>query len=418
MLNHHRGLWGYSGPAADGAPLTIQSTGLGGPSAAAVVAELIALGARRLVRVGTAAGLGATPLGALVVADAALAADGASRALGAGDRGRGGPGARRRARRGGDARRGLVASRRHPRPGARGRVGRRPARSPSTSPPRRCSRPPRATARRRARCSRSRGRAASGSATTSSTPRRRRSGRRASGRARRGRPGDRRGGRRRRALGLLRRARACARAAFGAGLSTSSRSCSRGTGAGAVSSARARCATSAASFASCASIAASRSSGGWAVRATSSKRRSSRSTPSSIPSSRCETDRSRRVSRSRSAADGQVERAHRRLLRGHGALARLERAADRAGHERVLQEVLRELAERVLALAGDPVAQLLAARVVVCHRCLLCHAGSRAAARGNVAQTAVSAACLSLEVEGEMRRRSIDIRKGARRARV
>ena len=86
MLNHHRGLWGYSGPAADGAPLTIQSTGLGGPSAAAVVAELVALGARRLVRVGTAAGLGATTLGALVVADAALAVDGASRALGAGAR--------------------------------------------------------------------------------------------------------------------------------------------------------------------------------------------------------------------------------------------------------------------------------------------------------------------------------------------
>jgi uridine phosphorylase len=86
MLNHHRGLWGYSGPAADGAPLTIQSTGLGGPSAAAVVAELIELGARRLIRVGTAAGLGATPLGALVVVDAALATDGASRALGARDR--------------------------------------------------------------------------------------------------------------------------------------------------------------------------------------------------------------------------------------------------------------------------------------------------------------------------------------------
>ena len=63
MLNHHRGLWGYSGPAADGAPLTIQSTGLGGPSAAAVVAELIALGARRLVRVGTASGLGGDPAG-------------------------------------------------------------------------------------------------------------------------------------------------------------------------------------------------------------------------------------------------------------------------------------------------------------------------------------------------------------------
>src|SRR5919112_681126 len=84
MLNHYRGLWGYSGEAADGDLLTIQSTGLGGPSAAAVVAALVALGAQRLIRVGTAAGLGATPLGAIVVADEALAADGTSRALGAG----------------------------------------------------------------------------------------------------------------------------------------------------------------------------------------------------------------------------------------------------------------------------------------------------------------------------------------------
>jgi uridine phosphorylase len=84
MLNHHRGLWGYSGEAADGALLTIQSTGLGGPSAAAVVADLIALGARRLVRVGTADALpgGAAP-GDVVVAEAALPGDGASRALGA-----------------------------------------------------------------------------------------------------------------------------------------------------------------------------------------------------------------------------------------------------------------------------------------------------------------------------------------------
>ena len=86
MLNHHRGLWGYSGVAADGAPLTIQSSGLGGPSAAAVVAELVELGARRLVRVGTAASLGPPALGTIVVADAAIAADGASRALGAPDR--------------------------------------------------------------------------------------------------------------------------------------------------------------------------------------------------------------------------------------------------------------------------------------------------------------------------------------------
>ena len=86
MLNHHRGLWGYSGPAADGAPLTIQSTGLGGPSAAAVVAELAGLGARRLVRVGTCAGLGGAGLGTVVVAREVIAADGASRALGAGGR--------------------------------------------------------------------------------------------------------------------------------------------------------------------------------------------------------------------------------------------------------------------------------------------------------------------------------------------
>jgi uridine phosphorylase len=84
MLNHHRGLWGYTGAAADGRPLTIQSTGLGGPSAAAVVHELIGLGARRLVRVGTCRALGAVPrLGALIVAEAALPADGASAALGA-----------------------------------------------------------------------------------------------------------------------------------------------------------------------------------------------------------------------------------------------------------------------------------------------------------------------------------------------
>ena len=83
MFNHNRGLWGYTGAAADGEPLTIQSTGMGGPSAAIVTEELIALGARRLVRVGTCDSLADLPLGALVIADAVLAHDGASRALGA-----------------------------------------------------------------------------------------------------------------------------------------------------------------------------------------------------------------------------------------------------------------------------------------------------------------------------------------------
>jgi uridine phosphorylase len=87
MFNHHRGLWGYTGPAQDGRPLTIQATGMGGPSAAIVLTELIALGARTAIRVGTCGALdGSLQLGDLVVAREALCADGASRALGASER--------------------------------------------------------------------------------------------------------------------------------------------------------------------------------------------------------------------------------------------------------------------------------------------------------------------------------------------
>jgi DeoD family purine-nucleoside phosphorylase len=87
MFNHNRGLWGYTGTAADGRPLTIQSTGMGGPSTAIVVSELIDLGAERLLRVGTCGGLDPMlELGQLVVATEALADDGTSRALGAGER--------------------------------------------------------------------------------------------------------------------------------------------------------------------------------------------------------------------------------------------------------------------------------------------------------------------------------------------
>jgi DeoD family purine-nucleoside phosphorylase len=84
MLNHHRGLWGYTGTAPDGQPLSIQSTGMGGPSVAIVVHELVALGARRLLRIGTCGAFApGLELGALLIATAALAGDGTSRALGA-----------------------------------------------------------------------------------------------------------------------------------------------------------------------------------------------------------------------------------------------------------------------------------------------------------------------------------------------
>jgi uridine phosphorylase len=84
MFNHHRGLWGYTGTARDGELLTIQATGMGGPSAAIVIEELIALGATTFIRIGTCGALReGLAIGDVVAAEAALALDGASRALGA-----------------------------------------------------------------------------------------------------------------------------------------------------------------------------------------------------------------------------------------------------------------------------------------------------------------------------------------------
>ncbi len=88
MFNHNRGLWGYTGPAkADGELLTIQTTGMGGPTTAIVVSELIDLGATRLLRIGSCGGLDpALSLGQLLVATEAISDDGTSRALGTTDR--------------------------------------------------------------------------------------------------------------------------------------------------------------------------------------------------------------------------------------------------------------------------------------------------------------------------------------------
>jgi uridine phosphorylase len=83
MFNHHRGLWGYTGPArVDGELLTIQSTGMGGPSAAIILTELIALGARRAIRIGTCGALAPDlTLGEVVIARESICLDGTSRAL-------------------------------------------------------------------------------------------------------------------------------------------------------------------------------------------------------------------------------------------------------------------------------------------------------------------------------------------------
>jgi uridine phosphorylase len=87
MMNARRGLWGYTGMAPDGGLVTVQSTGMGGPSAAIVAEELIGLGARVLLRIGTCGALTEElELGQLVSVEAAIPADGTSRALGAHER--------------------------------------------------------------------------------------------------------------------------------------------------------------------------------------------------------------------------------------------------------------------------------------------------------------------------------------------
>jgi purine-nucleoside phosphorylase len=83
MSNHARGLWGYTGRTPDGRELTIQSTGMGGPSAAAVLSDLAELGIRRAVRIGTCVGLvkETRPAELLLVAEA-LATGGSATSFG------------------------------------------------------------------------------------------------------------------------------------------------------------------------------------------------------------------------------------------------------------------------------------------------------------------------------------------------
>lgn len=84
MFNHRRGLWGYSGRTEAGAGLLVQSSGMGGPSAAIIAEELCDLGAELIVRVGTCGALDPSiALGDVIVVRSALCEDGASRALAA-----------------------------------------------------------------------------------------------------------------------------------------------------------------------------------------------------------------------------------------------------------------------------------------------------------------------------------------------
>jgi uridine phosphorylase len=83
MSNHPHGLWGYSGTTADDRALTVQSTGIGGPSTLSVVEDLARFGVRRAIRIAACDTLDGDLDGGVVVVEAALGLDGTSAALGA-----------------------------------------------------------------------------------------------------------------------------------------------------------------------------------------------------------------------------------------------------------------------------------------------------------------------------------------------
>jgi 5'-methylthioadenosine phosphorylase/purine-nucleoside phosphorylase len=56
LVNEERGMLGFTG-TFEGQPISVQTTGMGCPSAAIAFEELITLGVRRLIRVGTCGGL-------------------------------------------------------------------------------------------------------------------------------------------------------------------------------------------------------------------------------------------------------------------------------------------------------------------------------------------------------------------------
>jgi DeoD family purine-nucleoside phosphorylase len=73
--NAERGMLGYTG-TFEGKPVSVQATGMGCPSAAIVFEELVQLGVKRLLRVGTCGGLQPDmQLGDLIVAISAVASD-------------------------------------------------------------------------------------------------------------------------------------------------------------------------------------------------------------------------------------------------------------------------------------------------------------------------------------------------------
>lgn len=82
MSHLARGLWGYTGGAPSGRPVTIQSTGIGGPSAATVISDLAGEGVSRIVRLGTCFALDVDlDPGSIILVTSATGEDGVTRRL-------------------------------------------------------------------------------------------------------------------------------------------------------------------------------------------------------------------------------------------------------------------------------------------------------------------------------------------------
>jgi purine-nucleoside phosphorylase len=79
LVNDHRKMLGYTG-TFNGRPVSVQTSGMGTPSMAIVVEELLRLGVKRLIRIGTCGGIGrGIRTGDVVVATAAAPVDGTTR---------------------------------------------------------------------------------------------------------------------------------------------------------------------------------------------------------------------------------------------------------------------------------------------------------------------------------------------------
>jgi DeoD family purine-nucleoside phosphorylase len=76
LVNENRGLLGYTG-TVNGRPVSVQTTGMGGPSIGVVVEELLRLGVRQMIRLGSTGALrDDIALGDLIIATSAAPIDG------------------------------------------------------------------------------------------------------------------------------------------------------------------------------------------------------------------------------------------------------------------------------------------------------------------------------------------------------